>query len=193
MKRLVVNLLVSAVVCLGAASQTQAGYIFKNLIYDETYTPLAGRTITTTQSPDISFIAAETGRLSEVKAAIWQVNGNNPIITLTLTDSFNNILEAWTGAPPLIHSPTEVWDLMSVKNPLLQAGQTYQLTATTAIPNAAAWELDSNSLDQGWSQFRPTVGVDVLSIPEPGTLALAGLGMLMLIGSAARRRHRTSE
>ncbi len=118
---------------------------------------------------------------------MWNAAGTSDF-TLTLRDSASNVLESWTANAPPTSSFTPVVEVDSASHPLLLQGQTYTLTADAAPTTWDAWEDFNDTFISGKSGFR--VEGTAAAVPEPSTLALAGVGGLGLIGYAWRRGMR---
>jgi PEP-CTERM motif len=192
MFKCIVLAIVTATALFGVSDRVSAGYLFQNLITEVEYVKGDAWNVDNGHVPYVNFMAAETGHVSEVFAAIWQTGSD--LVQLTLTDSTNQVLEVLSGVAPYFDNPVQVWHLVSVNQPLLIQGEQYRLTATYSGSGLVGWDYTRNSLHSGVSPLylsTPlTVGVDVLdttAVPEPSTFALLGLGVLGAVIHACRR------
>ena len=207
----------AAVVCLGAATSVRAGVVVFNDFgpgdsygasgYELGYDHNVG--LTSEIACGFTVAAGQNYTLSEIDFAASIVSGTNAIGVALLADSGGvpgTTLESWTvsglGQYPAL-TPPEV--VISTLHPTLLAGQQYWLALTMGDSTTfAVWHNNSigvtgpgyvisdgrGTLYEGDTGFVGAFRVEGTSsaVPEPSTLAGAGIAVFLGLGYAWRRR-----
>jgi len=213
MKRsmLVVALVTGFVV---AAPPSQAAVIYNNFGAGDAYNHTGGWAVT---GPDVlhlgnwdiamPFSVSEPGvMLDKVELAVARHSGPNELDVWVMSDSAGvpgEVLEAFHFTNAMGGSFSPPLSALSVVQPILSAGATYWLAASTDTTTDAGW-MENSTGDSGIIGYRSTGGWVSVSprdrcafrisgtpqganvVPEPATLGLLALGGLALL----RRRRR---
>jgi hypothetical protein len=156
------------------------------------------------------FSPSETVNLSRIDAPFGLITGANSFtLTLRAADGTSGgpgtVLESFPATGRLGPIGTNaLLDFNSATHPLLTAGTTYWLVATTADSTVAEWNVNNQGIHgtyysiQGGRELlipNQVVGAFQVSgnpLPEPASLTLLGLGACGLLAYAWRRRTLTT-
>jgi hypothetical protein len=198
---------------LGGSGPARADVLFSNFGAGQTYQTGVGWTLSTQASSvgqnfaqGDAFTPSETANVTSVSAAIGLVTGANFIELRLFTDAGGKpgtLLESYdfTGAMGNFGNANPPLTAASTVHPLLTAGQQYWLIAFPSQNTWAAWNFnntgdtgphaltsDNGTTYQVGTNTRGAFEVDgAFAIPEPTSLALAGIGFCGLLGYRWRR------
>jgi hypothetical protein len=203
--------------CLGAwallAAPARADIIFNNFGPGDTYRQFLGNSVGGRFHQDVGDRFTPTAAsytLDRVVLPLTLIGGTDGVDVLFMT-SVNglpgSVLESWHVANlPPFGSTQPPTDLESVLNPLLEQGVPFYVVASVPLGESTSAVWNNNLVgDHGplairqnggsWFVINDALGRGALRVegevvPEPGTLALFGLGTLGLLGCARRRRRK---
>lgn len=132
---------------------------------------------------------------SSFNTTAWGMTGgdlaNTPSASLVISNSPNPVVlnSPYSWSSPGLASDVQAWIDNSLPNNgwLLRNPAAENSTLLTFYSREIVDNPTTTSVDE--SLLRPQLTIDYTPVPEPSTLALAALGMAMLIG-ARRSRHR---
>jgi PEP-CTERM motif-containing protein len=196
MRRGIAIAVISVAVIFVMHAPASASAIYDNLA-STTYTPVSGVAVSGSLSVpgpftrSASFVAGSTQNLGDVLLPIWNVASFPANFNLTLTNSSNTVLESWNDLlafPYDVPPPIPVMTIDSVLHPLLTMGSTYTLTASA--DNTRTYDAWSTTDTLGKQQLGFRVDGPTPT-PEPGTLMLLSLGVVIMVAGRAFRRRLT--
>jgi hypothetical protein len=178
----------------------------------DSYQPFLGQGVGLPNYQDVANRFTPTNEsftLDRLVLALSVIRGTDGVdvwLTNTVGGVPGTILESWhVDNLPRFGSNNMPTDLESVVHPFLEEGVPYWVVATVPIGEntSAVWNInvsgDADALgirqnNGSWFVINDVLGrgafrVEATLAPEPGTLALFGLGTLGLLGYAWRRRR----
>jgi hypothetical protein len=152
------------------------------------------------------FTSAASGNLSGLTLGMFHNIGNNNV-TLSLRSDAGGQLGStlWSGSySACLETYGDVFRLASLGGPMLTAGSTYWLQASTDSSSMQIWESNNQGIqglmgrqDCGqwniWTGTSYAMRVEVdgpAAVPEPGTMMLLGSGLVGLAAFARKRVRR---
>jgi hypothetical protein len=155
---------------------------------------------TPTTSGTVGSVAFGVSLSSGTNAVTMELAENNGGAPGTILESYT-----FTGQMGTFGSQNSPLIASSLLNPYLTAGTKYWIVAVPgASDTVAAWnlnnqgatgtELYSNDGEMTWNNYgkQPLGAFEILSVPEPGTVSLLGLGLAGIVGYGRLRRQQRS-
>ncbi len=216
MKRSLLLFLVLASMALMASQSAIADTVFNNFAAGHGYNCCTGWTVSgSTSPPGLStsaneFTALVTGSVSQIDVAVGWVTGTNGATVSFWTDN-SGTPGAMLGSWDISNLPTfgtccSFSTISGISGINVSAGQNYFLLLSAPSDTWDAWNFNSTgdkglvvqSTDGGatWhladngapgTQNRSAFDVLTNPVPEPGSLALLGSGVLVLAGNLRRK------